>query len=146
MDFLSMLRRGAAYPDGSDPNPEMLAKSAKVFPGGTESTNTTQPYSAEPLPRFGRNIRLPDNLPQTEAQPDLHGFEEHPNNTSSANAAKSSWKAPLTGALAAVAQLAGGGQDEEPVQPITPVQGIIGKPQGIPYQPIPYQTPILRRY
>jgi hypothetical protein len=94
------------------------------------------------------------NMPEPEGS-EIHSADrvvpamehemEHGNFMSLPKEKEPRWQAPLAKAFGAIGDILRAGQSEDFLPP-PEMQGVIPRPQLIPYQPIPYQAPILRRY
>jgi hypothetical protein len=142
VDFISMIKRGAPGGRKMDGRQQPMPIIGQTQMPDTQGT----PIMAQPsttLPKYERKIDLPTDMKPIGDTGLGPNFDVHLSRTSAKQPA--AWKEPLSNAFGAISDLTRA-QESEDFLPPPEMQGVIPRPQSIPYQPIPYQAPILRRY
>jgi len=131
MSFISMLKQ---LPIGSALNEDdYLPNSAKWQMKTSDTADGNMPAHIS-----SESAENGHGLPSTEHE------AEHSKFAPPHEEIEPAWNTPLSKAFSAISGLMRG--QSEDFLPPPDMQGIIPRPQLIPYQPIPYQAPILRRY
>ena len=147
LSFLSMIKHGVGR-GPANPADEMMPKATTST--STPPILTTPTADDAELSKYERRFStLPSDPvydPNTAEgrMAALGHFGNVDYKNTSSQPAPAAWKKPLAGALRQIAAMAKP-QDDDFLPP-PEMQGIIPRPHPIPYQPIPYQAPILRRY